>query len=341
MSTTIYDPTQPDDSSFFVAAEHRGNFEALHRHDQRNYLQDPLFECWPAATTLAAYALSGTGATQTRSTVAADLGIGSMGPNVVFGSANAILQQVVLDTGAYDDFFDGLVVTAGIYAKASAAGIARLDLHDGVSNFTGDVSVGTSSPEWLTASMVVGGSATALNFRPTVIGAGNVTWSGATFLFSNVKPVRTHAPVTVPISIPFIRPGNIAVELLPFEFPVSRPFVVNWCQIRMQSKPNGAAAIFDLEQWDGSSAYASMYSTRPQVADGAASKSGGAEPDGTYNRRCFQPTYGSGVPPVGGLLRAAVDQIGSTDTGANATIVARGKGWARPQELFASGEDLS
>ena len=84
-----------------------------------------------------------------------------------------------------------------------------------------------------------------------------------------------------------------------------------------------------------------MYSTRPQVADGAASKSGGVAPDGTYNLRCFDTTYGSVTPAVGGLMRAAVDQVGSTIIGSDATIVVRGKGWARPQELFASGSELS
>lgn len=336
-----YLDTKPATNDALVSADVRNNFVAARRASFINFLMDPLFECWPDTDALepATYSLSGAGATISRHTTAANLGVGSMGANVIRGGADAILDQQLLDTASYDDFFDGLVVTAGVYAKGSAIGAARISIDDGAVITNGATNTQTTVPEWLTVEKTIDAAATKLTLQLEVIAAGNVTWSGATFLFSDIKPARFHLPITKRVEIGWSRPSTLAIEDIAFDYYPDRPFVVGWCQVAARTAPTGQAAIFDLNQWDGAT-LTSMYSTRPQILDAASPATGGAAPDGTYNRRCLSPYFGSGALAAGNALRASIDQVGSSVAGADASVIMRGKGWLRPMEIFVAGSDL-
>ncbi|MGH9316928.1 MAG: hypothetical protein ACRD1P_07475 [Thermoanaerobaculia bacterium] len=275
--------------------------------------------------------LTGAGATIARTVVGADRAVGKMAARVTFGAAVASLEQYILDPASYDQYFDARRVTAGCYVKGSAAGTARVRISDGAATSDSPTNAGTAL-EFLSVEHEINAAATELNFQVQTL-SGNNAWSGAVFLFSDIKPDRFIMPDIIRTTLGFARNGGAFVGTVPPIFIPQRAFIVEHAQIVAIIAPTGAALIGDLNQWDGA-AFTSMFATRPQLA--IAAQHGGAVPDGVYNRRCFVPKFGSAAPVAGQQLRAEIDQVGSTLTGSDVAIYARIKAWTRPQESFAA-----
>lgn len=335
-----FDETKPPFGGLLVSADHRANFLATRRASFINLLRDPLFECWPVndTTTPPDWSLSGAGATIARDTTLSRLGVGDMGARVTRGAANALLEQELLIAADYDPFFDTRVATAGVFVHASAAGIARARIDDGVSSNVSAVNAAANTLEFLPLEHQINAAATSLRIGCDVIAPGSCTFSGAVFLFSDIKPDRFYSPITVPVNIPFERRGPLFVGQISV-WPPSRSFVIREGIAQLfVNVPAGQAAIFDLEQWDGVSAWASMFTggNRPTIPPSSGSADISA-PDASYNLRCFAPnrTSGGGTPGKGQIIRGAIDQVGITpNEGDSVVLVARGKGWASPMEIF-------
>lgn len=328
-----FDELKPPFGGLLISADHRNNFLATRRAGFVNLLQDPLFECWENTDSIVpgTWRLTGAGATIARNTVVADRAVGKMAAHVTFGAATANLEQFILDSTSYDQYFDGKIVTAGCFVKGSAAGTARVRISDGPDDSDSPTNVGTGI-EFLAVEHEINAAATEINLQLQTL-SGNNKWSGAVFLFSDIKPDRFIMPNIIRTTIGFPRNGGAFVGTVPPLFVPQRAFIVEHVQLVAITAPTGAALIADLNQWDGA-AFTSMFTTRPQLAIGDLH--GGAVPDGVYNRRCFVPKFGSAAAVAGQQLRAEIDQIGSTITGSDIGIMARIKAWTRPQEAFAA-----
>lgn len=329
-----FNEANPATSSLLVSGDMRANFLATRRHMASvNLLQDPLFECWPSTDALvpSTWRLSGGGAAIARQTLAANVAVGDMSALVTFGAAPAVLAQSILDTLGYNPFFDGRVVTAGCFVKTSTAGIARVRIADGAGTTDSSFHTGSGVFEFLSVERVVDLAATNLELQLRVEAAGNAIFSGAVFLFSDIKPDRFVMPVSARGTIVHARRGDIFVGRVDDYFP-QRAFIVEHVQLSMFTAPTGAAAICDVRQWDGA-AFTSMFTVLPTVA--IAGFTGGTAPDSTYNRRCFNGYFGSGAIAAGQRLRTQITQVGSTIVGNDLNAYIRYKTWLRAQEIFA------
>lgn len=331
-----FDETKPVQNGLLISADHRANFLATRRAGFINMLRDPLFECWPANNSTAPpdWILGGTGAAIVRDTTLSRLGVGDMGARVTRGSANASLRQEVLQSGDYDPFFDARVVTAGVFVHASAAGIARVRINDGVSGASSALNSAANVLEFLPVQYEVNAAATRLDAQCRVDSPGSCTFSGVTFLFSDIMPDRFMLPITVPIDIPFERRGQLFVGLISTWMP-SRSFVVREGMAHIiTSPPAGAAVSADLNQWDGA-VWQSMFTggNNPTIPIGQHGPDI-AVVDGTYNRRCFRKAQQASFPK-GSALGGFIDQVGVTPNEGNHLILhARAKGWASPMEIY-------
>lgn len=335
-----FDEAKPPFNSLLVSADHRNNFDATRKSSYVNMVLDPLFEIWPDSDTVmpVAWVLSGAGATVSRDTLVGRIGAGVMGPRITFGAAIAIGAQQILDASSYDDFFDARNVTAGCHVHADTIGIAKIRIDDGVDQTDSDANLfaNPADPEFLSLEHEVNAAATKLEIQVRVESAGSATYSGATFLFSDIKPARFHLPSMVRGTIVHARKAEIFTGPVDRYSP-QRPFIVEHVQLDFNvAVPTGADAIVDVNQFDSGAVFTSMFTAggRPRVLDGAGR--GGAAPDGVYNRKCFSSHFGAALPSAGGLLQTEIDQVGSTLTGNDLNIYIRYKAWARPQEIMAA-----
>lgn len=329
-----FNEANPATSSLLISGDMRANFLATRRHMHSvNLLQDPLFEIWPSNDTTApsTWRLTGAGATISRQTAAANVAVGDMSAQVTFGGATATLSQFILDTLGYNPYFDGRVVTAGCFVKTSTASIARVRISDGAATTDSAFHTGGGAFEFLAVEHLVDLAATNLELQLRVEGAGNAIFSGAVFLFSDIKPDRFVMPATARGTLIHARRGDAFVGRVDDFFP-QRAFIVEHVQLSAFTAPTGASLIADVLQWDGA-AFTSMFSSRPTIA--IAGFTGGAAPDTTYNRRCFNGYFGSGAIAAGQRLRSEIDQVGSTIVGNDINIYMRYKTWLRAQEIFA------
>lgn len=330
----MFNEANPATNALLISGDMRANFLATRRHMHSvNLLQDPLFEIWPVndSTVPSTWRLSGTGAAIARLTAGVDVAVGDMSARVTFGSTPAILAQSILDTLGYNPFFDGKVVTAGCFVKTSTASIARVRINDGATSTDSVFHTGGGTFEFLSVEHLIDLAATQLEIQLRVEGAGNAIFSGAVFLFSDIKPDRFVMPATARGTLIHARRGDAFVGRVDDFFP-QRAFIIEHVQLSAFTAPTGAALIADVLQWDGA-AFTSMFSTRPQIA--IAGFTGGAAPDTTYNRRCFNGYFGSGAIGAGQRLRSEIDQVGSTVVGNDINIYMRYKTWLRAQEIFA------
>lgn len=333
-----FNETNPPTSSLLISGDMRANFLATRRHMfSANLLIDPLFECWPDtdAGPLAAWTASGAGIILTRETGVADRAVGQMSVRVTFGAAAAALSQDILNAASYDPYFDSRTVTAGCFLKTATGAIGRIRIDDGTTSTDSAFHTGSGSFEYLDVEHLIDPGATKITLELRVEGAGNVIFSGPTFLFSDIKPDRFVMPPTVRDTLLLARGGEAFLGSLPVELMPQRPFIVEHVQLRAPVAPTGSDFIADVNQYDGAT-FTSMFTLggRPTILDG--DNNGGAAPDGTYNRRCFNAYFGNAAEIAGDILQAEIDQIGATTPGENLTVHVRYKGWMRPQEIFAA-----
>lgn len=333
-----FDESKPTQNGLLISADHRANFLATRRAlASINLLIDPTFEVWNVSDSVAPGTWQHTtgGGTISRDTTLSRLGIGQMGPRLGFGATLNELFQDVIDAASYDQFFDARFVTGGVFVHADTIGIARCRIDDGadVQDSALNVSANPAAPEFLPFEHEVNAAATRLRFSVRLESAGNVTFSGAVFLFSDIRPDRFVWPISLPVNVPFGRPGINAVGALPLEHQPARAFIVRKGQAHVGVAPTGSTEEIELEQSDGAGGFNTMFSGGGiLIPDGGQNQ--GKVVNGTYNRRCFIEFFGSGTPTQGGELRARQVTTGVTTPGENLVVQARGKGWATPAELL-------
>lgn len=329
-----------------TSADVRNNWTALAQSvGSTNCLADPAFLIWAAGDAAAPthWTLSGAGAAVAR----AGTGLGDTSRKVgkfsakvtAGGGATGILGQDLLTTTTYDDYLDGLTLSAGAWVRCSTASSARIGIHDGVSTGYSSYHTGGGAYEWLTATRTLDASATRVTFRFEVAASIVGYLSGPTFILGPVVPMYFQPCDTVLDTLRFHVAGNLATGTnIQGGEDSYRPGIVEDVHLSVKTAPTTQAVIVDVNTWDGA-AYTSMFSTRPQIA--AAATRGSARPDSTYARRCLGFHSGSATPSAGGGLSIDIDQVGSGTVGADLTVHIRVKRFQRPLETFLGYNEVS
>lgn len=303
-----------------------------------NLLGNDTFVIWPASTVAAYWTFAGAGGVFARAGTGEADTVRRVGRYCL--SANRVgtdltATQVVLDAAAYPDFdnLDGLTIGFGCWVRSAVATHARIQVQDGASTTNSSYHTGAVGWEWLSLTHVVSASATKLEAILEVKNSnGTAYFAGPTMIVNTLAPTNwIPCPVAYGVMhFPII--GNAAVATKKFIFAPRRPMIIKDVQIRAETAPTGAALILDVNTNTNAVAnptFASMFSTRPQIA--ISDFNGGAQPDGTYERRCMQSFYGV-TPAIGSVLSVDVDQIGSTVAGADIVIEIGALQYMRPLE---------
>jgi len=109
----------------------------------------------------------------------------------------------------------------------------------------------------------------------------------------------------------------------------SRPLIVKDVVLYAATAPTDDHIDVDVVHWDGA-AWQSMFSTRPEIA--AAGNYGQAQPDGTYQYRCFGQGHAADFDH--GLLGVTIEDVGSTIAGGDLTVYIRCLQYTRPLESW-------
>lgn len=216
--------------------------------------------------------------------------------------------------------------------KCSVGSVARLDIDSGAMSSSSLDHSGSGAWETIFAAVPISGTMTKLDFS-CVVAAG-----GAAAYFAPIAVVITRFPSPrlflpgewVRREYDFQIAGNVTTGARKFGHHPRRAGIVTDVQLSVGTAPTGQALIVDVNTWDGA-ALTSMFSTRPQIADGATD--GGAAPDTTYARRCLYPHFGA-TKVAGGLMTVDVDQVGSGAPGADLTITIGVLEPVRPLEAY-------
>lgn len=337
--------TKPSASGFLGSAEIRANFQALaNAVGQANLVADPTFLIWPGGDAVApahwtlygaagAVVRTGTGLTDTSRRV------GKFAAKVTAPTGNAAgLRQSLLPTASYDDGFDGLNVSVGCWVKCSSANKAAIYLNDGVNgvpNGTGGSSFHSGSGlfEWLTATLKLDAAATKLELNLEVGSSANAVFSAPTVLLGDTYP-QFFVPCPVAYGTLYFPVSGVLLTGRKADFRFARPTLVKDVQLFCRTAPTTQAIVVDVNQGSANS----MFSTRPQIA--AAAFNGGAQPDGTYQYRCFNGGFGSG-PASDTLLVVDVDQVGSGTAGSDLAVHIRALQYLRLLEQFLGHNEIA
>jgi hypothetical protein len=269
---------------------------------------------WTLAGAGAAVARAGTGLGDTKRKV------GDFCAKVTYGSATAQLYQQPLPAAAYSrlDHLDGETVGFGAWVWASAASQSRIYCSDGASLTYSSYHTGGSAWEWLSGTHTLAGAATHIGIGINVeSGAANPAYlSGFTVIFGSIAPANWRPTPSIYGTIVHPVAGDVSVDTEIGNHIFQRMGIVKDTQLYAETGPVGADLIVDVNGGDGTN---SMYSTLPEIADGA--EAGSAAPDGTYQYRCFKGYTGATV--TGAILRTEVTQTGVGTVGANLTIMVR------------------
>ncbi len=306
-----------------------------------NLLANDTFLIWSGGDTAAPdyYALSGAGATIARcGSGLADTTrkVGKFCAKVTYGAAAAVLTQVLLDSGVMGDadIFASTKFGFGCWVWSATNGIARLTLDDGVASPTStSYHTGNSTWQWLSTYHTMRANPTKMELQLRVEGAGSAYFSGTVVSLSDIAPSRwIPAPKAYGV-LHFPIPGVLAASTKKGIFIPARPGIVKDVQLRVETAPTGDT-IFDVNTWDGA-AFTSMFSTLPKITNGLVN--GGAQPDGTYARRCFSAAYGSGAAGAGGAISVDLDSV--TGAPADAVVEVRVLQYLRLLENFLAYND--
>lgn len=328
-----FNANNPATSSLLVSGDMRANFLATQRSlFDANLVGDPLFECWPETDTVSPAYYVFSGGTILRDTTASRLGVGKMGAQLTGVGSAAVLDQRILRTVDYDDYFDGKVITAGVFAHSVSVG-AFVQAFDGVNLISSAGHTGGGAVEFLNLEQTVDPGATELRVRCAVNDGVTATFSGLVYMVSDIKPDRFVMGPTARGTIAHTRGGEVFTGQVA-RFQPQRPFIVEHVQLAIKLSPVTTDLIVDINQAGGGGGINSMFTAggRPRLVPGAFNA--GAAPDGTYNKKCFTGAFGSTLP-FGGILISEVDQADATTPGEDLFIHTRFKTWLRPQEIFA------
>lgn len=124
--------------------------------------------------------------------------------------------------------------------------------------------------------------------------------------------------------------GNQTTGTRKWSWTPDRPGIILSTQLAIGTAPVGSALIVDLNTWDGA-ALTTMYTTKPQIADGAT-WGVAAAPDGTYGRRVVRS--GFTAITAGSLVTLDIDQVGSGTAGADLTVNINYLEYESPLEAF-------
>jgi hypothetical protein len=305
------------------------------------------FLLWPDGDAAAAlyYTLNGAGAAVARcGTGLGDTNrkVGDFCAKLTRSGTDCDLSQTLLSTAAFAraDFLKGKYLTRGMWVKCSTPNIARLAIYDGVGTSYSSYHTGGGSWEWLALTRQIDSSATTLIVRACAHNSNaSAYFSGGTsmLLGDSALIIGQYQPAPVQYGVlKFGLSGNLPASLTRFDaYEPARGGIVKDIQCSIKTPGTGRAVIFDVNTWDGA-ALTTMCTTKPQIGDGLAR--GGAQPDGTYARRCLRPTFGTSIS-AGGLLSVDLDQNGSGTAGADATVMVRTLQYATPLERFHSYND--
>jgi hypothetical protein len=340
-----WDRTKPAANSLIQSAEVRNNWTALQRTmGGVNLLADPTFLIWPAgdSTAPAHWSISGAGATIART----GTGLGDTNRKhgkfaaklTAGGGATGYLTQSLLTTTSYDDGFDGLVVSAGAWVRATAASACRIRMDDGAAQTNSSYNTGASAWEWLPVSHTIAATATKIEFELEAAVSQVCHISAPTVVLGEVPPGYPQPGKTAIAVHEFdLLAGNMSVSADKDRWMPHRPGLILDVQLSLRTAPTTNPVIVDVNTWDGS-AFTSMFSTRPQVAAGQLR--GGAQPDTTYARRCVTAFFGSSVT-AGQLVSYDVDAIGSGTVGADLKVRIMYLTFDRPLEGFVAHNELN
>jgi hypothetical protein len=305
-----------------------------------NLITNDDFQLWPDGDSAAPdlYTLAGGGAAIARAgTGLGDTNrkIGDFCAKITRGGADVTLTKPILASAAFTraDYLKGLYACGGAWVKCSSPNVARVAIYDGVGTTTSSYHTGGGAWEFLPVTRPVNVAATVLSIIPQVNNSDVAAYfSGlcCMVLTSSQSLTRYIESPVIYGTIHFASSGAIAIATNFGRETLARPGIVKDVQCHLKTAPVGSAAIFDVNSWDGAS-LTSMFSTRPQIADGA--NDGGAQPDTTYARRCLRGFSGSSRP-VGGLVTVDIDQVGSGTAGEDLHVDVRVMQYVSPLERF-------
>lgn len=325
-----WDRTEPSAGSYLQSGDIRQGWEAIDESLHGvNLLADPTYLIWPEgdAADPAHWVSSGAGVAIARETSIRKAG--AMCAKLTYGSAAAYLDQDILPSGDYDDGFDGADFSAGCWVYSNSSD-AKIGIEDGVLT-TGYSSAhaGDSAWSWLTCTHTIDDSATEITFRQKVGDTGIGYFSWPTVVKGSIPPRKPFWPRVIYGALaPTLTGDPLGAGTELWAGTLGRPFIVKDVQIECLSDAGGQAMILDINQWNGS-AWVSMFSTKPEVA--VAARSGGAQPDGTYQYRCFKAGFGT----TNTFARLGIDCDQAAGSAAkNPTVFVRALQFQRPQEIL-------
>jgi len=305
-----------------------------------NLVQNDDFLLWPAGDAAApeGYTLAGTGAACARAGTAlgdTNRKIGDFCAKLTRGTTDLTLTRTVLGTAAFAraDFLKARYAGGGAWVNCATPNIARVAIYDGVGYAYSAYHTGGGTWEWLPVTRLINLAATRLDIIPQVNNSAVAAYfSGLTLVIIDSDLSLPHellCPVQVG-TFHFAVAGVVSGASNIHGYEPGRPAIVKDVQLFAKTAPTGQALIVDVNSWDGAS-LTSMFSTRPQIADGVYR--GGAQPDTTYARRCLAGNSGASLA-VGGELTFDVDQVGSGVAGADLRVEVRVMEYQSPLERF-------
>ena len=314
-----------------------------------NLIRNDDFQMWPDGDTSEPLYWPLTGAAATVARTGTGLGdtsryVGDFACKLTRNGTNCYIENVLLGGSGFTraDFLQGKYLAFGIWAKCSTPNIARIAIYDGIGRtYSTSYHVGGGAWEFMPVTRQLDSSATEMTIECHVdTSDGNAIFSGASALLLESDFELTHYQPTPQVpygALHFALSGDLSVANNQARIVLSRGAIIKDVQCLAKTAPTGAAAIFDINSWDGAS-FTSMFSTQPEIADGASPPVGGAQPDGTYARRCLRGTFGSTMS-AGGSITIDVDQIGSGTAGADAVVDVRAMQYGTPLERFLNYND--
>jgi hypothetical protein len=304
----IFDETQPADSSLLNSAPHRANFAALQMAAAgRNLAAPPLI--WPYGDSAAPahYLVGGTGVTPARET--SIVKVEAMCPKIVAGAGTGWIRQSLMEVIRAD--LRSQYVSLGVYLYGSAANVVRAWIEDGVDT-TYSAFAYSGLWAWFKLAHLTNAAATRLRVGMDVAAGYTGYMDGLTVVLGPVPPALYHVcPSQLGTAhFPFV--GEAEEGAIKAFWGPGAPTLVESVHLEAGEAPTGQALIADLNHWDGA-AYQSMFSTRPQIADGAFA--GEAVPDGTYRYRCFDACHAGVITDA--RMGVDFDQVGNTTAGSD------------------------
>jgi hypothetical protein len=308
----------------------------------KNLVTNDDFLLWAAGDAAAPTGdvLAGTGASIARTgTGLGDTNrkIGDFAAKITRAAADTTLTRSILSGTPFTraNWIIGLYAAGGMWVKTSIANHARISIYDGIGFTYSSYHTGGGTWEFLPVTRQINASADRLELIKHVNNTpGAAYFSGRTlFLIDSNLSLPRHVPCDVIYgTFHFASTGNIAIATNVARLTPSRPGIVKDVQLHLKTAPTGQAAIIDVNTYDGAS-LTSMFSSNPQIA--AAANDGGAQPDGTYARRCFVGWSGTSIV-TGGRISLDVDQIGSGTAGADLTVEVRALQYQSPLDRYQS-----